>query len=98
MAYSPIEQGRLLSNPEFMLLAQGLSISPARLALAWLLAQRPWIAPIPGTRRIERVEENAAAATVALSADEVALLNALTEQVPVSGNRYNDAGMAMVGR
>ncbi|MDJ1113128.1 aldo/keto reductase [Microbacterium dauci] len=79
-------------------LAAAKDATPGQIALAWLLAQQPWIAPIPGTRRIERVEENAAAATVALSADEVALLNALTEQVPVSGNRYNDAGMAMVGR
>ena len=53
--------------------------------------------PIPGTRRLERVEENAGAATVALSADEVADLNTVAARMGVVGNRYNDAGMAMVG-
>lgn len=78
-------------------LATARDVSPGQIALAWLLAQQPWIVPIPGTRRIERVEENASATTVALSADEVADLNTLTERIPVAGNRYNDAGMAMVG-
>lgn len=78
-------------------LATARDVSPGQIALAWLLAQQPWIVPIPGTRRIERVEENVNATTVALSADEVADLNTLTERIPVAGNRYNDAGMAMVG-
>ena len=78
-------------------LATAKGVSPGQIALAWLLAQQPWIVPIPGTRRIERVEENAAATTVALSADDVADLNALTDRIPVAGNRYNDAGMSMVG-
>ncbi|TDE88803.1 aldo/keto reductase [Occultella glacieicola] len=78
-------------------LAATKGVSPGQLALAWLLAQQPWIVPIPGTRRIERVEENAGATAVALSADEVAALNSLTVRIPVAGNRYNDAGMAMVG-
>lgn len=79
-------------------LAQAKEASPGQVALAWLLAQHPWIVPIPGTRRIERVQENAAAATLPLSADEIADLNSLTQRIPVVGNRYNDAGMAMVGR
>lgn len=78
-------------------LAQARGVSPGQIALAWLLAQHAWIVPIPGTRRIERVEENAAATAVALSADEVADLDALIQSVPVAGNRYNEAGMAMVG-
>src|SRR5690606_15700873 len=49
-------------------LAQAKEASPGQVALAWLLAQHPWIVPIPGTRRIERVQENAAAATLPLSA------------------------------
>ena len=53
--------------------------------------------PIPGTRRRERVDENAGATEVALSADEVADLDALAARVGVAGDRYNDAGMAMVG-
>ncbi|WP_156253500.1 aldo/keto reductase [Pseudactinotalea terrae] len=78
-------------------LATSKGASPGQIALAWLLAQRPWIVPIPGTRRIERVEENAAATAVALSADEVADLDTLTQRIPIAGNRYNEAGMAMVG-
>ncbi|MEV7971660.1 aldo/keto reductase [Cellulomonas sp. NPDC089187] len=71
--------------------------TPGQVALAWLLAQQPWIVPIPGTRRLSRVEENAAATTVPLSADELADLNAVAARIGVTGNRYNDRGMAMVG-
>jgi len=78
-------------------LAASKGATSGQVALAWLLAQQPWIAPIPGTRRIERVEENAAATTVPLSADEVAGLNALATRLGVQGNRYNDAGLSMVG-
>ncbi|GAB3097819.1 aldo/keto reductase [Isoptericola nanjingensis] len=79
-------------------LADAKGATPGQVALAWLLAQQPWVVPIPGTRRLERVEENAAATAVALSADERAGLDALAARVGVRGNRYNDAGMSMVGR
>ncbi|GIG20906.1 aldehyde oxidase [Cellulomonas chitinilytica] len=79
-------------------LADAKGATPGQVALAWLLARQPWIVPIPGTRRIERVEENAAAAELPLSADEVAHLDRLAADVGVAGNRYNDAGMSMVGR
>ncbi|MFE6254710.1 aldo/keto reductase [Agromyces sp. NPDC057865] len=79
-------------------LADQRGATPAQVALAWLLAQRPFIVPIPGTRRRERVDENAAATAVALSADDVADLNALVERVGVAGNRYDASGMQMVGR
>jgi aryl-alcohol dehydrogenase-like predicted oxidoreductase len=72
--------------------------SPAQVALAWLLAQRPYIVPIPGTRRRERIDENAAATAVGLSADDIADLNNLVDRLGVAGNRYDDAGMGMVGR
>ena len=78
-------------------LAEGKGCSPGQIALAWLLAQQPWIVPIPGTRRRERIDENAGATAVALSADEVADLDALASRVGVQGDRYNPAGMAMVG-
>jgi len=71
--------------------------TPGQVALAWLLAQHPFIVPIPGTRRRERVDENAGATAVALSADEIADLNRLVETIGVAGNRYDDAGMAAVG-
>ncbi len=79
-------------------LAEARGATPGQVALAWLLAQHPWIVPIPGTRRVERVEENIAATRVALSADDIADLDALASTLGVAGNRYNDAGMAMVGR
>jgi aryl-alcohol dehydrogenase-like predicted oxidoreductase len=71
--------------------------TPGQVALAWLLAQHPFIVPIPGTRRRERIDENAGSAAVALSADDIADLDALTETIGVAGNRYDDAGMAAVG-
>ena len=79
-------------------LAAGKGVTPGQVALAWLLAQRPWVVPIPGTRRLERVEENAAATTVGLSADERADLDALATSVGVHGNRYDAGHMGLVGR
>lgn len=78
-------------------IAEAKQASPGQIALAWLLAQQPWIVPIPGTRRVSRIEENIGACQVPLSADEVAELNALASAVGVAGNRYGDAGMKMVG-
>lgn len=79
-------------------LAAAKNATRGQIALAWLLAQQPWIVPIPGTRRRERLEENAASTTVALSADEVADLNAVASRIGVQGKRYNDLLMGLVGR
>jgi aryl-alcohol dehydrogenase-like predicted oxidoreductase len=79
-------------------LAQAKGATPGQVALAWLLAQYPWIVPIPGTRRRGRLEENAAATRVALSADELADLNSAAARLGVHGNRYNDLHMSMVER
>ncbi len=79
-------------------LAAAKNATPGQIALAWLLGQQPWIVPIPGTRRRERLEENAAATAVPLSADEVADLNAVASRIGVQGNRYNDLHMGLVGR
>ncbi|MFD6443979.1 aldo/keto reductase [Promicromonospora sp. NPDC060204] len=79
-------------------LAEAQGATPGQVALAWLLAQQPWIVPIPGTRRLARVSENVGATGVALSADDVADLNGLAARVGVEGDRYNEAGMGMVGR
>jgi aryl-alcohol dehydrogenase-like predicted oxidoreductase len=78
-------------------LAEAKDTTPGQIALAWLLAQAPSIVPIPGTRRRSRVDENAGATRVALSADEVADLNTLPKRIGVRGDRYNARGMAMVG-
>lgn len=79
-------------------LAERRGATPGQVALAWLLAQQPWIVPIPGTRRLTRVDENAAATTIALSADDLADLDALATRIGVSGDRYNPQHMRMVGR
>ena len=79
-------------------LAQAEGVAPGQIALARLLAQQLWIVPIPGTRRRERLEQNAGATRVALSADELADLTAATDRIGVHGNRYNDLHVGLVGR
>ena len=63
------------------------------MALAWLLGQRDDIAPIPGTKRVSRVEENTAADTIELSVEQIARLNDLT---PAAGERHTEANMATI--
>jgi aryl-alcohol dehydrogenase-like predicted oxidoreductase len=70
--------------------------TPGQLALAWLLAQKPWIVPIPGTRKRERLEENIAAAELALSATDLEEIEDAVAAHPVEGQRYDERGLAMV--
>lgn len=79
-------------------LAEAKGATPGQVALAWLLAQHPWIVPIPGTRRTPRIQENAAATAVGLSADELADLDTLAQRIGVRGDRYNAALMAYVDK
>ena len=79
-------------------LAAAKGVAPGQIALAWLLTQAPWIVPIPGTRRIERIRENAGATAVALSADEVAELDRLIDAYGVQGDRYAPASMVHLDR
>jgi aryl-alcohol dehydrogenase-like predicted oxidoreductase len=60
-------------------------VTPAQLALAWLLAQKPWIVPIPGTTKLHRLEENLGAVDVVLSPDELSEIEAVVSSVPVQG-------------
>ena len=77
-------------------LAAGKGCTPAQLALAWVLAQGNDIVPIPGSTRIERVQENAGALDVSLTAEELATLDALAPTV--AGDRYPEGGMRLVNR
>lgn len=77
-------------------LAKERGCTPAQLALAWLLHRGPRIVPIPGTRKIERLEENAGAAAISLSAEELAKIDAVLKRQAVAGTRYPAAGMANV--
>ncbi|CAM5631021.1 Aryl-alcohol dehydrogenase-like predicted oxidoreductase OS=Streptomyces violarus OX=67380 GN=FHS41_000170 PE=4 SV=1 [Streptomyces violarus] len=79
-------------------LAQAKGATPGQVALAWLLAQHPSIVPIPGTRRLSRVEENTDATQLPLSADELADLNALAGRIGVQGDRYNEHHMSLVDK
>ena len=72
-------------------LAAAKGCTPAQLALAWLLAQKPWIVPIPGTRKLARLEENLASAELELSTGELSRINAALEEVEVVGDRYPEA-------
>jgi aryl-alcohol dehydrogenase-like predicted oxidoreductase len=69
-------------------LAERRRLSPAQVALAWLLAKRPWIVPIPGTTKLDRLEENVGAAAVVLSAEDVQDIEAAVSKVDVRGERY----------
>jgi aryl-alcohol dehydrogenase-like predicted oxidoreductase len=71
--------------------------TPAQVALAWLLAQKPWIVPIPGTRKLERLEENIGAVNVRLSADDLREIDGATSQIPVHGARYPERLERMTG-
>ena len=62
--------------------------SPAQIALAWLLAQKPWIAPIPGTTKLTRLEENIGSTRVQLTANDLRDLDTATAQITVEGDRY----------
>jgi len=70
----------------------------AQIALAWLLAQRPWIAPIPGTRRFERLDENLGAADIQLSDDDLRELDTSSAAIEVQGARYPDFMRRLIGR
>ena len=72
--------------------------TPAQIALAWLLAQRPYIVPIPGTTRLHRLEENIGAAAVDLSADDLREIEQAAAQIHIEGERYAPQQLAMVGR
>ena len=79
-------------------LADQKGATPGQIALAWLLAQGPQVVPIPGTRRTKRIEENAGATGVGLSADELDGLATLAARIGVHGNRYGDFQMGFVER
>ena len=79
-------------------IAVRLDATPGQVALAWLLAQKPWIVPIPGTRRIERLQENLSAADLDLTPEDVAELTAASDSVTVRGDRYPESMQAMVDR
>ena len=72
--------------------------TPAQIALAWLLAQKPWIVPIPGTTKLHRLEENLGAANIELTADDLAEIERTAAEIHVEGERYPEHLMKTTGR
>ena len=72
--------------------------TPAQIALAWVLAQRPWIVPIPGTTKIHRLTENLGAANVELTAADLSEIDELTSEIEVQGERYSEGSQKLVDR
>jgi aryl-alcohol dehydrogenase-like predicted oxidoreductase len=78
--------------------AEQKQATPAQIALAWVLAQKPWIVPIPGTTKLHRLEENTGAVDIELTANDLRELGNLTAQVKVQGARYGEGSQKLVNR
>ena len=79
-------------------IARQKNATSAQVALAWLLAQKPWIVPIPGTTNLNRLEENLGAVTVSLSGDDLKEINEEASKIDVQGARYPESMQKRVGR
>jgi len=79
-------------------IAKEKNATNAQIALAWLLAQKPWIVPIPGTTKIHRLEENVGAADIQLNGDDLKEINEAVAKIEVQGNRYSEQGQKMIDR
>jgi aryl-alcohol dehydrogenase-like predicted oxidoreductase len=78
--------------------AEHKKATPAQIALAWLLAQKPWIVPIPGTTKLHRLEENIGAAAIQLTPEDLRQLESAASKIPVQGARYPEELQKLVGR
>ena len=79
-------------------IAERKHAAPAQIALAWLLAQKPWIVPIPGTRKLERIEENIGAASVELTDADLREIDDLASRITVQGDRLPEAVLRLTNR
>jgi aryl-alcohol dehydrogenase-like predicted oxidoreductase len=79
-------------------IAKAKNATPAQIALAWLLAQKPWIVPIPGTTKLHRLEENLAAMNVELTSDDLREIDNAASKITLQGDRYPEHMQKMVGR
>jgi aryl-alcohol dehydrogenase-like predicted oxidoreductase len=79
-------------------LAEQRNVTSAQIALAWLLAQKPWIVPIPGTTKLHRLEENMAAADITLTDNDLKEIDDAVGKIEVQGNRYSEQAQKMINR
>lgn len=90
------------ANRELVDLLSGIAArrnaTPAQIALAWILAQKRWMAPIPGTTKLHRVEENIAAASMELSAGELSEIESATSRITIEGARYSEGAQRLIDR
>jgi aryl-alcohol dehydrogenase-like predicted oxidoreductase len=95
------EENRIANQPLVDLLsrfAEQKKATPAQVALAWLLAKKPWIVPIPGTTKLERLEENLGSVNVKLTADDLKAIETASSHIKVEGARYPEFHEKLVGR
>jgi aryl-alcohol dehydrogenase-like predicted oxidoreductase len=78
--------------------AKNKNVTPAQIALGWLLAQKQWIVPIPGTTKLHRLEENNYAVNVEFTEDELSLINEASSKIILIGNRYSESNQKMIDR
>ena len=79
-------------------IAERKKATPAQIALAWLLAQKPWIVPIPGTTKLERLDENIGALSVVLTPDDLIEIESASSKITVQGARYPEKLDQLTGR
>jgi aryl-alcohol dehydrogenase-like predicted oxidoreductase len=79
-------------------IAKRKKATPAQIALAWLLAQKPWIVPIPGTTKLKRLEENIAATEIEFTPDDLNEIESVASKINLQGDRYPEKLEAMTGR
>ena len=72
--------------------------TPGQVAIAWILSQKPWIVPIPGTTKLERLEENLGAANVRLTPEDLRQIDEASSQITLAGERYPEAAQRMINR
>jgi aryl-alcohol dehydrogenase-like predicted oxidoreductase len=78
--------------------AERKKATPAQIALAWLLAQKPWVVPIPGTTKLSRLEENLGGASIELSTEDVRALDEASSAITVEGERYPSTHAKLIDR
>jgi len=79
-------------------IASQKQVTPAQIALAWILAQKPWIVPIPGTTKLERLIENIGSVSVELTPADLQLIEEATSKIAIQGDRYQAAAQKMINR
>ena len=82
----------------FRKVAERKHATPAQVSLAWLLVQKPWIVPIPGTTKLQRLEENIGGAAIELNAEDLADIGEAASKIPMKGDRLPASALTMTGR